>query len=75
MNELCDVKEMIERLKDVISKPLGRKVWDSDVACVLRMSDCRLTAMKRRNRPPFKEIILFCDRCGLDPRDIVMKSC
>lgn len=74
MNELCDTKEMVERLKDTISIPLGeRKVFDRHVAWVLGVTQENLATMKKRNSPPLKEILLFCNRCGLDPMKIVMK--
>ncbi|DAB29342.1 MAG TPA: hypothetical protein CFH84_10065 [Sulfurimonas sp. UBA12504] len=74
MNELCETREMVERIKDIISLPSKEeKIYDWHVACVLRISDARLATMKKRNTPPLREIILFCDRCGLDPMKIVMK--
>jgi len=74
VSELCDTKEMVERLKDVISKPLGeQKVYDKHVAWVLGVSQMNLATMKKRNAPPLEEILLFCSRCGLDPMKIVMK--
>ena len=75
MSELCDTKEAVEKVKDIISMPIGkRKVFDGDVALVLGISQGSLATMKKRNKIPFKEIILFCDRTGLDPRDILFKN-
>lgn len=76
MSELCTTEEMIERIKDIISTKVGdRKVFDSDVADLLGVSRINLYTMKKRNRLPLREVILLCDRCGLDPLKIVMKSC
>lgn len=74
MNELCSVAEMIERIKDTLSLcPSVERTRDKHVAYVLRISDNHLSTLKKRNKLPLREIILFCDRCGLDPMKIVMK--
>ena len=77
MNELCSTKEIIEKIKDIISRQpsfRGKKVFDIDVAGVLRLTQANLATKKRRNVIPFKEIVLFCERCGLDSRDILFKK-
>lgn len=77
MNELCSTAEMVERIKDILSIPLEKqgqkKVFNKDVADVLGIDQMNLASMKKRNSPPLKEIILFCDRSGLDPRDFILK--
>lgn len=73
MNELCSVAEMIERLRNICQKYSQRNITDGDIAAVLRISHDCLASRKYRDSPPLREIILFCDRCGLDPMKIVMK--
>ncbi|WP_294962281.1 hypothetical protein [Sulfurimonas sp.] len=73
--ELCSVEEIIERIKDIISIPVGnRKVFDNDVSMALNMSQMNLASRKRRNKIPYENIILFCDRYGHDPMKIIMKK-
>lgn len=74
MNELCTTAEMIERIKDILSRHLNDAVHDWHVADILGMSGFTLASRKMRDSPPLKEIVLFCDRCGLNPLDIVMKK-
>lgn len=72
MSELHTTKEVAEKIKDILStKKKGKKVFDDDVAGVLRIIPANFATMKKRNKIPFKEIVLFCERCGLDPRDIL----
>lgn len=75
MSEICDLTEIVEKLKDILSRHITcNKVYDWHVADVLHISDMSLATMKKRNKIPFEKIILFCDRCGLDPRDIILKK-
>ncbi len=69
----CSTAEMIERIRDVLSWHI-EIVHDWHIADVLRLSPANLASRKMRDAPPFKEIILFCDRCGLDPMKIIMKK-
>jgi hypothetical protein len=75
MNELCSTEEFLERMKDILSKHIDKpKVFDGDVADILHVDKQNMATMKRRNKLPLKEILLFCDRCGLDPLKIIMKK-
>jgi len=75
MNELCDTEEIVERIKDILSRHIkNNEVYDWHVADVLGIDDNNLSVMKKRNKRPLQEILLFCDRCGLDPRDILIKK-
>lgn len=75
MNELCSTREMVERIKDVLSKHItSKRVYDWHVADALGLDTSNLAIMKTRNRMPFKEVLMFCDRCGLDPMKIIMKK-
>jgi len=73
VNELCTCDEMVERIRDILSWHI-ENVCDWHIADVLRLSPANLATRKRRDTPPIKEIVLFCDRCGLDPRDILLKK-
>jgi len=75
MNELCSVEEMIERIKDFLSLKITENiVCDWHVADELSIKAGNLSTMKTRNAMPLEEVILFCDRCGLNPLDILMKK-
>jgi len=66
---------MVEKIKDVMSKHISKdNVFDWHVADALGINEGTLASRIKRDSPPLKEIILFCDRCGLDPMKIVMKK-
>lgn len=74
-SELCTTKEIAEKIKDILStKKKGKAVFDKDVAGVLRINATSFASMKKRNKIPNKQISDFCNRCGLDPRDIILKT-
>lgn len=75
MNQLCTTEEVVENIKDVLSRHITEnKVCDWHVADALEITAENLATLKSRDSMPLKEIILFCDRCGLDPMKIVMKK-
>ena len=75
MNELCSTREMVERLKDVISRRLGNVyVKDWHVADELRINSSVLSLKIKRDSPPFAEILIFCSRNWIDPLKITMKK-
>lgn len=75
MNELCSTREMVERLKDVISLRVGnRKVFDWHVADELGLEANNLSAMILRDSPPLEEILIFCNKRWVDPLKVVMKK-
>ncbi|MCX6076408.1 MAG: hypothetical protein NTW78_05905 [Campylobacterales bacterium] len=75
MNELCETREMVERIKDIISKRLGNiKVFDWHVADELGVSQMNLATMIKRDSPPLKEIMLFCNKNWVDPLRVVIKK-
>jgi hypothetical protein len=76
MNTLRTTEDITEKIKDILSRHNDCKtVSDKSVAAVLGINKFNFAAMKKRNKIPFKEIILFCDRCGIDPLELIMKSC
>lgn len=56
-----DIHEIIEKLKDVLSKELSStKVFDKDVAAALGMSKESLSHLKKKNGVPYEQIAKFC---------------
>ena len=52
--------EVIERIKDIISKEYNRSIYDKDVAEALGMSDRGLRIYKSTNSYPYTNIFYFC---------------
>lgn len=71
MDQFVTVEEMIERIKDIASKNYEGRVFDMDVAALLRMGNQALASAKKRNAPPIKKILFFCQRTGVDPMKIL----
>lgn len=71
MDQFVTVEEMIERIKDIASKNYEGRVFDMDVAALLRMGYQALASAKKRNAPPIKKILFFCQRTGVDPMKIL----
>lgn len=64
---LRDIEDMIEIIKDIISKQCGeRKVFDKDVAKALGITSVNLATMKKRKKIPFEEICEFASKKKLD---------
>ncbi len=57
---MLQIEEVIERLKDILSKEQEGKVYDKDVAKALGISPEYLSILKKRKKIPFKEILDFC---------------
>jgi phage repressor protein C with HTH and peptisase S24 domain len=56
-----DFKDVLPKLKDVISKELGdKKIFDRDVADALEINHLTFATMKNRGKVPFEEILNFC---------------
>lgn len=73
-NDFISTREMVERIKDILFKhKKDKKVFDNDVAGVLRIGIEALATRIARNSPPIAEILLFCNRTGLDINKIVFK--
>jgi len=54
-------KDLLPKLKDVISKELGnKKVFDKDVADALEINQLTFATMKNRGKVPFEEVLDFC---------------
>ena len=58
---MLDVINIIEKLKDVLSKDgNNNKIYDKDVAESLNITQANLATMKTRNKVPFSNILDFC---------------
>lgn len=55
-----DTKDMVENIKDIISKEVSGKVFDYHVADTLGMTYDALRMCKASNRIPFEEMVTFC---------------
>ena len=54
-------KDLLPKLKDVISKELGnKKVYDKDVADALMINQLTFATMKNRGKVPYEEVLNFC---------------
>lgn len=71
MSEFVPFEKMVERIRDILQRHSANRVWDYDVAEILQMDVTTLASFKRRNTPPLKKILLFCQRTGLDPMKIL----
>ena len=58
---MFDFKEMLTKIKDIISADLGnKKVFDKDVADALGINHLTFATMKSRGKVPYEEILNFC---------------
>ena len=56
-----DFKDLLPKLKDVISQELGnKKVFDKDVAEALEINNLTFATMKNRGKVPYEEVLDFC---------------
>lgn len=59
-----NMDEIIENIKDIISKEVDGKVLDRHVAEALGMHYTNLMTHKHRNRIPYESLAIFCaKRC------------
>ncbi len=58
---MFNFKDMLPKIKDVISEDLGdKKVFDKDVADALGINQLTFATMKNRGKIPYEEILNFC---------------
>ncbi len=58
---MFNFKDMLPKIKDVISADMGdKKVFDKDVADVLGINQLTFATMKNRGKIPYEEILNFC---------------
>lgn len=73
MDQFVSVEEMIDRIRCIAEKHHKSRIFDRDIAALLRLEDDALAQIKHRNSnkniiPP---ILKFCYRTGLDPMKIL----
>jgi len=71
MSVFVEAREMIERIKDVISKDTDGFVYDYHVADALDISYSTLRINIMKNKPPIVKIIIFCRKNGLNIDDFL----
>ena len=75
MDEFATTKEMIERIKDILSPFYpDKKIMRKHVAEVLKMSTDTLNGRVYNGSPPVDNIVKFCRRTGVDPMKIIFKD-
>ena len=58
---MFNFKEMLIKIKDIISADLGdKKVFDKDVADALGINHLTFATMKNRGKVPYEEVLNFC---------------
>ena len=55
-------EEIVERIKDVISKDYNRRIFDKDVAKELNLKPITVTIYKSTNRLPLNNLAYFCKK-------------
>lgn len=64
-------REIVEKIKDIISFNYKRRVYDGDVAKVLGMSSNKLAMRIMRDSIPYKHICEFCVKRNISINDIL----
>ena len=54
--------EVLEKIKDILSKEKNKKIFDKDVANELGLTQANLATLKSRDRIPYQQILDFCAR-------------
>jgi|GEM_PF-6124750 len=71
MSEFVEFREIVERLKDIMSKDISGKVFDWHVSDALEIpySTMRINIMK--NRLPLKEVTRYCYKNDINIYSII----
>lgn len=69
-----DFHSIIDTLKLYLSTGDDKKVLDKDVAILLKISPARFATIKKRNKIPYTNILLFCKRERIPCDKIFFKS-
>ena len=68
-------KEIRECIKDILSPYIGnRKITAEDVSLALHIPYNTYLTSVRRNSIPYREILMWCRRTGLDSKNIFFKE-
>ncbi|MDF1881020.1 LexA family transcriptional regulator [Sulfurimonas sp. MAG313] len=62
MKEFTDI---VDQIKDIVSEDFpGKKIFDKDIAGLLKITQMNFATMKKRNKIPYEELLEFCaKRC------------
>lgn len=69
-----DFHSIIDTLKLYLSTGDDEKVLDKDVAILLEIPQARFATIKKRNKIPYNDILLFCKRKRISCDKIFFKS-
>lgn len=73
MSEFVDFREIVERLKDIISNEVEGFVFDKDIAQELGIPDSTFRFHIYKNKIPYFELSRFCFKRGIIINDIIFK--
>jgi len=65
-----DFRAIIKILKEYASHESKKKVYDKDVAELLKISQTQFATLKRRNSTPYVQILEFCNTYEVSCKDI-----
>lgn len=69
------MEEIVECIKDLISPYMGDvRVYDLDVCIALGITKGSLAARKQRNSIPYRVILEWCHKTGIDPMHLFYKK-
>ena len=72
MREFTNTREIVERIKDIISKEIDGFVYDYHVAKALNITPNSLRiALKRNKLPDLKQIAIFCYKKNVNINDLI----
>lgn len=69
--KFAETREVIERIKDIISSDVKGCVFDYHVADVLEMRYSTLRIAVSKNKMPLAEIVIFCHKKDLLINDLL----
>jgi hypothetical protein len=62
---MLDFIEIMSRIKTILSKKNGEKIYDKEIAKALGLKPSYYAVIKRRNKIPYKAIALFAHQNSL----------
>jgi len=62
---MLDFTDIMSRIKKILSKKTGEKIYDKDIAKALGLEASYYAVIKRRSKIPYKAIALFADKNSL----------
>jgi len=65
-----DFHAIIDALKLHLSNNSSKKILDKDIAELLNISQSRFATIKKRNKIPYENILLFCKKEELSSNEI-----